>query len=317
MLAALCIQVSPSQAQHAHAPASKLIVPYPAGGVVDVVARILAPGLRQSLAHEVVVENLSGAAGTIGLQKLVDSTPDTGDIALGTDSDAILAPLTNTDVRFSPSQIRLVSAVASAPMALVSGPTSSFASIEALITAAAGRRIELSCGNYGIGSNSQLVAQDLADRLGFRCLHVAYRGVAPLLQDLMSGQVQISFLPLAASIPDLIRSGKLTLLAIAADRRSRSFASVPTFVEVRIPEFSYQSWNGIMMPASASQVSVNKVHAALSQTLRDPGVRARIEAAQLEPAVPMSLNEAELFFAAESRKYAALVARSRTAPAKP
>lgn len=317
-MAALCSLASGAlQAQAANPRTSRLIVPYPPGGIVDAAARILSPGLKQALAHEVVVENISGAAGTIGLQKLVDSLPEAQDVALGTDSDAILAPLTNPEVRFTPSQIRLVSVVSGAPMALVTGSAAPALPADAVVGNARAANAEFTCGNYGAGSNSQLVAQDLAERAGFRCVHVAYRGIAPLLQDLMGAQVQLSFVPLAAAIPDMIRAGKLRLLAVAADRRSPAFASVPTFAELGIPGFAYRSWNGLMVPASATQASVERVHAALVQTLREPAVRSQIEATQLEPAEPMSLAEAERFFAREVQKYAALVARSRAAPKRP
>ncbi|MFZ4285161.1 Bug family tripartite tricarboxylate transporter substrate binding protein [Variovorax sp. HJSM1_2] len=295
----------------AQGPATKpitLIVPYPAGGVVDYQARLLAPGLRRSLLHDVVIENISGAAGAIGLQRLASAPGDSQEMAIGTDSDLLLAPMVNSDIRFSPAQFRLVGPIASTAMAVVAGPLP-LLSLADTLTQARHDLKPLSFGNYGMGSNSQLLAQELTSRSGVNVLHVPYRGIAPLLQDLLSGQVDMAFVPLAAGIPDLVNAGKLRLLAVASRQRHRNFPQTPTLSEATgLPGLEHRSWSGLVVPRATSAAAVARLHTALQETLADGEVRSQFDKSGLETGPIISVAQAQAFLDSEIERYRQLLA---------
>lgn len=293
-----------------------VVVPYPAGGLVDLQARIVAAPLGRSLGQPAVVDNIAGAAGAIGLLRVATAAADAQDIGIGTDSDAVLAPLVNADLRYRSGQFRLLGLLSTAPMVLLAGPRVEAASLRQLLATASQDRREWSFGSYGVGSNAHLLAEDFARRSAIRHLHVPYKGIAPLVQDLLSGQIDLSFMPLAASVPDLVAAGKLKLLGVASPSRHARFPSVPTMDEsMGMKGFVHRSWSAVVVSPEMSSAGVQRVHGALHAVLQEPGVRSQFEAAGLELAAPMSLEEGQRFLDAEVERNKAL-AMLLAAPAK-
>jgi tripartite-type tricarboxylate transporter receptor subunit TctC len=292
----------------------KLVVPYPAGGVVDFQARVLATGLRRALHQELAVDNISGGAGAIGLQHLASAPADGQEIGMGTDSDTILAPMLNPDLKHTPGQFRLLGMVASAPMAIVATPQLE-GSLSQVLTNSRRDAKELTFGNYGTGSNADLLAKDLAHRSGVQVLHVPYRGIAPLLQDLMSGQVEMAYLPLAASIPDMVSSGRLRLMAVASEARLTAFPQVPTLAEATgLPDMVHRSWSGLMLPRATPAAITRRLHAALQETLASAEVRSQLEKSGLDTGPSMTLDEAQRYLDSEVARYRRLLAPTPTSP---
>jgi len=285
-----------------------LLVPYPAGGAVDYLARLLAEPLRAQLQRPVVVENVAGAAGAIGLQKLLEGPADGHAIAIGTDSDLILAPLVNPDIRYSSADFSFLGTVNVAPMVLVAGPRTGTQPLAALL----GPRAEpLAFANYGMGSNAHLLALKLAQRARIEALHVPYRGIAPLLQDLLSGQVDVAFLPLGGSLPDMLAAGKLRCVGVAAAQRHPLLAGVPTFDEAGYGPFVHLSWGGVLMPRGAPTAVVAELHRGVQRAIEDPHLRAQLAATGGTASAPMSLAQADRFVQAELARYRLLQGSGR------
>lgn len=277
-----------------------VVVPYPAGGLVDLQARIVAAPLGRALGQSAVVDNIAGAAGAIGLLRIATAAADAPEVGIGTDSDAVLAPLVNGELKYRSGQFRLLGLLSTAPMVLLAGPRVEAANLKQVLLAASQDRRQLSFGSYGVGSNAHLLAEDFARRSGIGLLHVPYKGLAPMMQDLLSGQIDMSFVPLAASVPDLVAGGKLRLLGVASAARHARFPAVPTVEEtLGAKGFVHRSWSAVVVSPEMSGASVQKVHGALHAILQEPGVRSQFEAAGLELAAPMSLEEGQRFLDAE------------------
>lgn len=314
LAAILCWQAClpwPAQAQTVPGPAVRLIVPYPPGGTVDQIARLIATPLRPSLAQDVVVENVPGAAGALGLQRLFATPAEGHEMAIGTDSDSILVPLLNPEVRYKPSQFRPLGKLAIAPMVLVAGANLAEPDVAALAAAATGTGARsFSIGSYGVGSNAHLCAEDFAQRLALKLVHVPYKGIAALMQDLMGGHVDLAFLPLAGGVAEAVAAGRLRPLAVASATRSARFPGVPTFEQaVALRDFVHGSWSVALVPATTPEPTVQRLHKAVQDALRDPVFRKDMDTSGSAVAAPMSLAEAQRAFDAEIERYRTLTAQ--------
>lgn len=291
----------------------RLVVPYPSGGILDVQARLVAPGMKRHLRREVIVDNIAGAAGAIGLQHVL-AAGDGAELAVGTDSDVVLAPLFNPELKYRPEQFQLLSVLGSAPMAFVARPGFDAAALRRLVGGNVQGEGELRLASYGVGSNAHLVAHDFARRLRLRWLHVPYRGSAPLMQDLMGGTVDAAFLPLAGGIPDMVRSGKVQLLGVASARRATGFGDVPTFEEMGLAGFQHRSWSALLMPAAAAQARVAALRDAAVAVAADAQVRGGLEGLGLTPVHLPTREAAQAFFDAEVARYAGLLSSLSAEP---
>ena len=286
--------------------ALRLVVPYPSGGILDMQARLIAPALKQQLQREVVVDNLAGAAGAIGLQHVL-AAPEGAELVLGTDSDVVLAPLFNPELKYRPGQFRLLSVLGSAPMALIARHGFDAARLQRLVAGDAGGDGDLRLASYGIGSNAHLLADDFARRLALRWLHVPYRGFAPMLQDLMGGTVDAAFVPFTAGVPDLVRSGKLQLLGVAASHRRADAPQIPTFEELGLRGFVHRSWSALFVPAAAGAGTATSLRAAAMATTSDAEVRRQLAAIGLADLPLASAEAAQGFLDAEVARYRSLL----------
>lgn len=283
----------------------RLLVPYPPGGSVDYLARLLAAPLRDAAGQSTVVENIPGAAGAIGLQKLLLDAADGSEVAVGTDSDAILAPMLNSELRYRPGQFLCLGLINSAPMLLVAGASPRAEGMAALL---GGSGVRVSFGSYGPGSNAELLAQDFARRASLDAVHVPYRGIAPLVQDLLSGQVDMAFLPLAGSVPEMLQAHKLRALGSASRERHRLLPEVPLIAKLPGFEgFVHTSWAGMLLPQRTPPSDVARLHGAIQKALRNDAFRKQVESGGGTPGAPMSLLDAQRFLDAEVRRYAGLV----------
>lgn len=275
-----------------------LVVPYPTGGVIDFVARQFRTPLEAALGRTVIVENIPGAAGTLGLQKMLYSTPTDPAMALGTDSDTLLAPLANPAVRFQPQDLRLIGLLARAPMFLAASPTVQASSLQALLVAARQASAEpLRFGNFGVDSSSHLIAVEFERLSGVRALHVPYKGIAPLIQDLMGGHIDFAFLPMAGSIPASIASGKLRALGIASSQPHPMHTEVPTIASAAgLSEFNFDSWSGVVVARNVPIADAKRLNTAVQLALGDANFRKAMSETGAAPASPMSMEDSERFF---------------------
>lgn len=293
------------QAQGFPSKAVTFVVPYPAGGPADATARWMEPGLRKALGQIVVVDNVGGVGGALGIQKVLVAAADGHQFLMGTPSDVILTPLAMAAVKHRPEQLRLVGLATRAPLVLVGRPQLTTQSVQDLLSVArqAGAT-ELTYGSLGTGSLYHLVAEDFATRQKIRMTHVPYKGVAPLVQDLMGGQIDLAFLPSAGNLADLIQQGKLRAFAVTDDQRLARLPDLPTMNEATSGKgFNYEIWAGIFVPRAVPADVALRLNAAVNETLQGPEYRRLVEASGASVGATLSLAEAESYLLDQTARF--------------
>jgi tripartite-type tricarboxylate transporter receptor subunit TctC len=292
------------------------VVPYPAGNAADVVARQMAPLMRSTLGQPLIVENVSGASGGIGIQRAFADASDGYVVVLGSPNDLILAPMAHPALAYRAEQFRLVGVAIEATFALVGRRQDSATNLERLLADARrpGAR-ELSYGTFGDGSLPHLMGQDFAARLGLRMLHVPYRGTLQVLQDLIGGQIDLAFVPLAGPVLDHVSSGRLLAYTVTGARRHPLLPAVPTADEnAGLMGFRYTSWLGLFVKRDVPESIVVRLHDALQATLLDTRFRQGIEASGSSVAARTTLAAAQLHFNEETATHRILAKRIGALP---
>lgn len=285
-----------------------LVVPYPAGGGSDAMARIVAPELSKQLGQPVVVENLSGAAGSIGVQKVVSAPADGHTLLIGSPMEIVLAPLSMSAAKYKPEDLRPLIVWGSTSMVLLARkdlPANNVDELVALQKRPGAK--ELSYGSIGPGSLYHLVAERFAQLSGTKMLHVPYKGGAPLVQDLMGGQIDIVFMPLAGNIPDLITSGKVKALGLAATARHPALGQIPLIKESKgMEDFVFGLWNGMQAAKGLPEEVAARLNKAAAEVLAKPEVRQNIIAQGNTPGVATSLDELARRYAGDIERFRAI-----------
>jgi tripartite-type tricarboxylate transporter receptor subunit TctC len=293
-----------------------LMVPYPAGGPSDAIARILFNPLGKELGQQVLVENLGGVSGALGAQKVLAAPADGQYIFQGSPNEVILSPLANAAVKLKTEDFRLVHPVADAVMVFVTRkdlPVNSVDELIALARKSADR--PLSYGSVGMGSLYHLILENVQAQTGVKLAHVPYKGNAPLLQDIAGGQVDFAVLVYSAAMGALADQGRLKVIGQLGAQRSELLKNVPTASEGQaLKNFSYKIWTGFMVPKGTPEDIVVRLHAAIGRTLQDPSVRTQLAAQTQLAAAPMTLAESAKFFEAETARYRAIARQINLQP---
>lgn len=280
---------------------SSMIVPYPAGGPADVTARQIEPALRKSLGEGFVIENLPGASGAIAVERTLNAPKDGHTVLFADPSNIILGPLALSAVRHKPEQLRLVGMASRTPLVLVSGMQLDAGGLNDLLAMSrkAGAA-PLNYGSFGAGSLPHLAGEDFALRSQTQMTHIPYKGGAPLLQDLIGGQVQLAFLPVGGNTVDMIRQKKLKAYAVTADQRVARLAEVPTVTEATgIKDFNFEIWGGIYVAKGVPLDAAKRLNKAVNDALQDPDYRRQTEAAGASVGQRMDMAQLEQFFASQ------------------
>ncbi len=305
LMAGLLLSASAAVAQNWPAKPVNLMVPYPAGGPSDAIARIFNNQLGKELGQQVLVENLGGVSGAMAAQKVLAAPADGYYIFQGSPNEVILSPLANAAVKLKAEDFRLVHPVADAVMVFVTRKDLPAGSVDELIALAhksADR--PLTFGSVGIGSLYHLILENVQATTGVKLAHVPYKGNAPLLQDIAGGQVDFAVLVYSAAMGALAEQGRLKVIGQLGAQRSELLKNVPAASEGQaLKNFSYKIWTGFMVPKSTPEDVVNRLHAAIGKTLQDPAVRAQLAAQTQLASVPMTLAESAKFFDAETARY--------------
>ena len=260
----------------------KFIVPFPPGGATDLVGRLLAGKLQESWGQNVLVENKAGASGMIGTEQAARSAPDgyTVLVAITThvQSTAIFAKVPFDPIKdFAPvSQICLVYLVL---VVKPDFPARDLKEFVALVKANPGM---YSFGSFGTGSSSHIVGEGFARRAGLDLAHVPYKGSAPMITDVLGGQVPCAWADVSTATQH-IAAGKLKPLAVSGERRAPLLAAVPTLLESGYPGFEALGWVGILLPAGTPKPIVDKYSAEMVRLVKLPEVRARLYEQNLMP----------------------------------
>lgn len=282
-----------------------LMVPYPAGGPSDAIARIFTVPLGKELGQQVIVENLGGVAGALAAQKVLAAPADGYYLFQGSPNEVILSPLANAAVKLKAEDFRLVHPVAESVMVFVARKELPANSVDELIALArkSGDK-PLTYGSVGIGSLYHLILENVQQLAGIKLTHAPYKGNAPLLQDIGGGQVDFAVLVYSAGMGALAEQGRLKVIGQLGAQRSELLKNVPTASEGKeLKNFSYKIWSGLMVPKSTPENVVQRLHKAIGATLHDPSVRTQLEAQAAQVSPPLSLAESAKFFEAETARY--------------
>jgi tripartite-type tricarboxylate transporter receptor subunit TctC len=283
----------------------RLIVPYPAGGPTDFVGRTVGQKLSQFLGQQVVVDNRPGAGTIIGSELVARAAPDGYTILFGTGGGTFLAPLILPNVPYDPLRdFSPVTMLVQSPQVLVTHPSVAARSIAELIALAKAKPGALNFASVGTGTSPHLGGELFQALTGTKIVHVPYKGTAPALTDLISGQVQMMF----SSMPTVlahVKAGRLRLLGTGGTKRSAVIPDTPSISEV-VPGFELITWYGIFAPARTPPAIVRRLNTEIVKVLNDPESRDRLTAQGLEPA-PMTPEELKRYTEQDTSRWARLI----------
>jgi tripartite-type tricarboxylate transporter receptor subunit TctC len=308
-LSFLVLLAGPASAQEAWPSRPvRIIVPFPAGGVADLLPRLVGHKLSEKWGQPVIVENKAGAAGNIGMGEGARAAPDGYTLVLAPTGNLTVNPYLfklpfDTAKDFAP-----ITVLATSPNVLVVHPSVPAKTFAELIAYAKANPGKLNFASPGAGSGAHLAGELLNLDAGIQAQHVPYKGLAPAVTDLLGGQVQMMFAGISTVIQH-VKNGKLVALAIASPSRSPQLPDVPTVAESGIPGFDVTSWYGLVARAGTPPAVIEKIQRDAAEALRDPGVREKLAGLGLEP---MGNTPAEFgaMIAAESLKWGDIVRKA-------
>jgi tripartite-type tricarboxylate transporter receptor subunit TctC len=260
----------------------KIVVPFPAGGTADILPRILAERLSRKWGQTVIIENHTGAGGNIGAELVAKSDPDGYTLLASPPPPLVINQNLYPHLEFDPLQFVPIVVMARVPNALVVNPDKIKAStMKDFIAYAAANPGKVTDATQGNGTTSQLTSEMFQMMAKVKLQNVPYRGSAPALNDLVAGSVDCMFDNLGVSL-QLVKAGKLKLIAVASSQRMASLHDVPTIAET-LPGFESAAWYAVVAPPRTPATVVNKVNAGLNEALRDPAVQKRLDDLSAEP----------------------------------
>jgi tripartite-type tricarboxylate transporter receptor subunit TctC len=260
----------------------KLINPWPPGGPADIVARPIIEKLGSALGQPVVMENKSGANGTIGANLVAKAAPDGYTLLFSHVGPIAISPAMQADLPYDPlKDLVAITQIVSGPTVLLVRSDLPITSVPTLIDYAKKNAGKLTYGSVGPGSTTHLAGEMLHVIAGIDIVHVPYKGAAPVLTDLLAGQIDMSFINVAGAMPH-IQSGKVRALAVTTLKRSSVLPDLPTAAET-LPGFEVNSWYGLMAPASTPKEIVDRLYKEVSTILKMPDIVERLKQAGLDP----------------------------------
>ncbi len=287
----------------------RFVVPYPPGGPLDTVARLLGQKVGERIGHPVVVENVPGAGGNIGAAAVARAAPDGYTILMGAVATHAINPSLYSSIPYAASRDFIaVTQVASTPNVLVVNPAVKATSVKEFIALAKSQPGKLNFGSGSTGSAGHLAGELFKSLAGVDMVHVPYKGAAAAMQDLIGGRVDLMFDNLASSLAQ-VKAGRVRALAVTTAKRSPLAPELPTIAESGLPGFDISTWFGIFVPAGTPPAAVERLHAEFAHALALPDVRDRLRSMGAEP-VGNTPAEFAAFVKSEAAKYAKLVKAS-------
>ncbi len=286
-----------------------IIVPFSAGGVADLLPRLVGAKLAEKWGQPVVVENKVGASGNIGMAAGAAAEPDGYTLVLAPAGNLTVNPTLFHNLPFDTYRdLAPVTLLAESPNLLVINPAVPARSFQDFVAYAKANPGKLNFASPGAGSGAHLAGELLNLDAGIHAVHVPYKGIAPAVNDLLGGTVQMMFAGISTVIQH-VRNGKLVALAIAGPHRSPELPEIPTVAESGLPGFDVTSWYGIVVRAGTPPAVIDKIQRDIAEALRDPGVKAKLAALGLEP-VGDTPAEFGKVIQSESRKWGDIVKKA-------
>ncbi|MFG0613021.1 Bug family tripartite tricarboxylate transporter substrate binding protein [Delftia sp. WSY_14] len=285
----------------------KLVVGYPAGGSVDLAARVVGDGLAARLRGTVVVDNVGGAAGAIAAQRVASAPADGYTLLVGASNELVATRIVNPAQRYDGRRdFTPLGLVATSPLILAARPGLGVKSMADLLELAKRQPGKFSYGSSGVGSTLHFAGELLNQRAGISIAHVPYRGVAPLTSDLAGGSLDLAVLSPTAAQP-FLQSGRIVPLAVTSAQRLSALPQVPAMAELApLRGYELVGWFALMAPRALPADTAQRITAALQEALAEPAVRKRLEDAGMVPAT--GREDLARLIAEEDRKYEQLAA---------
>jgi len=306
----VCLAGSPLLAQEYPAKQIRMVVSFPPGGGSDLIARVVAQKLAGALGQPVVADNRAGASGNIAAE-IVAKSPADGYTLLFTNSSLSISPAVFRKLNYDAvKELTSISMASSYPFVLAVHPSLPVRSVRELVALAKSKPGVLDYASAGPATMSHLAMQLLRLKTGVELSHLSYKGAAPAVVSLMSGETQLAFLVMPVAHPQF-KAGKLRGLGVAAPARSPAAPEVPTMREAGVAGNEAVQWNGFFAPARTPPAILDRLHREVVKAVAAPEVRQRIEA---EGAAPVGNTPGEFaaFFRAEAEKWADVARRSGT-----
>src|SRR5712671_5907248 len=310
VLAALAGGTAPASAETYPDRMIKIVVPFTPGGPVDLVARLVAQRMAPALGQSVVVENRAGAGGVIGVKTVVNAEPDGYTLLFGNVSTLAVIPAVTHNREYDPARNFVpVAKVSDSPELLVVDPALPVHSVGELVAHAKARPGTLNYGSSGYGNATHLSAEWFMSKTGVDIVHVPYKGLSDALTGLIGGQVAMAFGAIEGVRP-LIEQGKLRPLAVTTANRFPALPDLPTMIESGVAGFMVTSFEGVVAPAGTPAAVVGRLNAVINASVASGELQARFAQLGIQPSIGTP-QEFAAFFAAETRKWAAIVADAR------
>ena len=287
----------------------RFVVPYPAGGPLDTVARLLGAKISERLKQPVVVDNKPGAGGNIGADTVAKAAPDGYTILMGAVATHAINPTLYAKIPYDPvKDFAPITQVASTPNVLVVNPSIPAGNVREFVAYAKANPGKLNFGSGSTGSAGHLAGELFKTMAGVEMTHVPYKGAGPAMQDLIGGQIQLMFDNLASSLGQM-RAGKVKALAVTTAKRSELAADLPTVAESGLPGFDISTWFGVFAPAGTPKDVVAKLHDEFTRALALPEVREKMLNLGAEP-VGNTPEQFAAYIRSEAEKYARVIKAS-------
>ncbi|CAB5679680.1 Argininosuccinate lyase [Delftia tsuruhatensis] len=261
----------------------RIVVPYPAGGTTDIIARLAAAQLTERLRQPFVVENRAGASGAIGSAAVAQAAPDGYTLVMGTASSHGINPALQKNLPYDAVRdFSPVTLVASTPNIIVVHPGVPVKTLAELLALARARPGQVNFGSTSAGGSPHMSAELLKMMAGVDMVHVPYKGASPMLTDLMGGQIQVGFDNLPSTIA-FVRSGKLRALAVTTAQRWPGAPEIPTVAESGVPGYEVSGWFGLLAPAGTPRAVLDALQSAIAQAVQAPEVAGQLRGLGAEP----------------------------------
>jgi tripartite-type tricarboxylate transporter receptor subunit TctC len=291
-----------AQATFPHKPLS-LVVPYAPGGPTDAMARTLANAIKPVLGHTMIVENKAGAGANIGAEYVARAEADGHTLLFGTSAPLAINVHLYQKVNYDPvKSFSPIIQVGYLPNVLVVHPSVPAKTVKELIAYAKANPGKLAFASSGSGASSHLAGVLFNMRAGTDIQHIPYKGTGPALNDLLGGQVAMSFTDVLTALPH-IKAGKLRVLGVTSASRSRALPEVPTLMEQGLKDFDASVFFGIVAPSGTPQDVVTKLNAAFAQVLQQPDVKQRLAQQGLEPPPQYTPAQLAVYMRSEAAKW--------------
>jgi tripartite-type tricarboxylate transporter receptor subunit TctC len=284
----------------------RIVNPYPAGGSVDVTARILAQKLSDNVGQQFIVENRSGGGGNTGSDSVAKSDPDGYTLLFTAPGPLTVNQTLYSKLPFDPAKdFAPIALFATAPIVLIVHPGVAANNVQELIALAKGNPGKINFASAGNGTTNHLSGELFKSMAKIDIVHVPYRGAGPAMNDLIGGHVQM-FFDLTPVVLPQINAGKVRALGAAGGKRASKLPDLPTIAEQGLPGFEVFSWYGLVAPAKTPEPVLDKLRDEVAKVLKAPDMIARLHELGLEPGTAFG-KDFSTFMAAETRKWAEVI----------